>query len=84
MNNIKEEKGVITTLANKIKAIDSDDTKKAMLAVNELENKLKQVKLKKDDKNNMKNKDDNKTKINSFELVKEAKEFMECNVMERE
>ena len=85
MNKPKEGKGVITTLANKIKVIDLDDTKEAMAAVSEVENELRQAQMRRDIENrSQKIEDDDKQKINPFELGKEAKEYMENKGMERE
>lgn len=85
MNKPKEGKGVITTLANKIKIIDLDDTKEAMATVSEIENKLRQAQMRKDiESRSQKIEDDSKQTINPFELGKEAKEFMESKEMERE
>lgn len=85
MNNPKEGKGVITTLANKINVIDLDNTKDAIASVNEVENKYIQAKLRKAiEKRSQKIEDEHKEKINPYELGKEAKEYMENKEMERE
>ena len=85
MNNPKEGKGVITTLANKINVIDLDNTKDAIASVNEVENKYIQAKLRKAiEKRSQKIEDEQKETINPYELGKEAKEYMENKGMERE
>lgn len=89
MNSLNDgrevQRGVISTLAKKIKVIDMDDTREGIAIVSEIGNEVKKAQLAKEMMEKNKAEQTKKTtEINPYKLGEEAKKYVENNEMDRE